>query len=55
MESITPQNDRKYFVMGKNRIIIKEHFQKGGKPLDIILEKVIYDAEKMAENRINMP
>lgn len=37
-------HDSQYFVMGNNRIIIKEHFSDGGKPLKSILEKVILDA-----------
>lgn len=35
-----------YFVMGNNKIIIKEHFRDDGKPLKSILEKVILDAGK---------
>lgn len=53
MESITPQNNEQYFVMGNNRIIIAEHFKIDGKPINIILEKVILDAGKMPKNRIN--
>ena len=34
-----------YFVMGNNKIIIKEHFVDDGKPLKSILEKVILDAK----------
>ena len=48
-EYIPPQNE--YFVMGNNRIMIKEHFRENGEPLNIILIKVILDAEKMTENR----
>ncbi len=35
-----------YFVMGNNKIIIKEHFRDDGKPFERILEKVILDAGK---------
>lgn len=48
-----PYYDEQYFIMGNNKIIIKEHFKPDGKPLDYILEKVIFDAGKMPENRIN--
>lgn len=34
------------FVMGNNRIIGREHFREGGKPLDAILGKIILDAGK---------
>lgn len=47
------RHDSQYFVMGNNRIIIREHFSDGGKPLKSILEKVILDAGKQPENRIN--
>lgn len=46
-------HDNQYFLMGNNKIIINEHFKDNGKPLGIILEKVILDAEKMPKNRIN--
>lgn len=49
MENINSQNGKEYFVMGNNKIIIKEHFRKDGKPLGIIMEKVILDVEKTAE------
>ena len=42
-----------YFVMGNNKILIREHFRDDGKPLKSILEKVILDAGKQPENRIN--
>ena len=42
-EKHTPDNGQ-YFVTGKNKIIIKEHFEHDGKPLKTILEKVILDA-----------
>ena len=46
-------HDMQYFVMGNNKILITEHFKKDGKPLKSILEKVILDAGKVPENRIN--
>lgn len=44
---------RQYFVMGNNKIIVKEHFMRDGKPLKSILEKAILNAGKYPENRIN--
>lgn len=38
-----------YFVMGNNKIIINEHFENDGKPLESILKKVILDAGKYLE------
>ena len=35
-----------YFVIGNNKIIIREHFNSNGKPLTSILEKVILEAGK---------
>ena len=52
MEQKATSHDQ-YFVMGNNKIIIKEHFKENGKPLKSILEKVIFDAGKQQENRIN--
>ena len=42
-EKNTP-HDRQYFVMGNNKIVINEHFNDNGKPLESILEKVILNA-----------
>lgn len=53
MEQIHTPHDMQYFVMGNNKILISEHFQQNGKPLKSILEKVILDAGKVPENRIN--
>ena len=53
MEQKPPPHDEQYFIMGNNKIIISEHFRQDGKPLISILEKVILDAEKMPESRIN--
>ena len=52
MEQKATSHDQ-YFVMGNNKIISKEHFKENGKPLKSILEKVIFDAGKQQENRIN--
>ena len=53
MEQKPPPHDEQYFIMGNNNILISEHFRQDGKPLISILEKVILDAEKMPESRIN--
>lgn len=53
MEQKPTPHDEQYFVMGNNKIIISEHFRQDGKPLISILEKVILDAGKMPESRIN--
>lgn len=45
------QNDKRYFIIGKNRIIISEHFQIDGKTVGSILEKVILDSVKMPKNQ----
>ena len=53
MEQKHTPHDGQYFIMGNNKIIIKEHFKENGKTLKFILEKVILDAGKVPENRIN--
>ena len=53
MEQKPTPHDGQYFIMGNNKIIISEHFRQDGKPLISILEKVILDAGKMPESRIN--
>ena len=62
MEQKPTPHDGQYFVMGNSfptrrssdlKIIISEHFRQDGKPLISILEKVILDAGKMPESRIN--
>ncbi len=45
------QNDKRYFIIGKNKILISEHFQTGGKTIESILEKVIMDSVKMPKNQ----
>lgn len=37
-------DDAQYFVMGKMRIKISEHFPKNGKPLDCLMEDIIQHA-----------
>ena len=39
----TPHGSQ-YFVMGNNKIMIKEHFMNDGNSLESILKKVILDA-----------
>lgn len=34
-------HDSQYFVIGNNKIIIREHFKNDGKTLESILEKII--------------
>ena len=48
-EKHTAPHGSQYFVMGNNRIIIREHFRDDGKPLKCILENVILDAGKCPE------
>ena len=44
---ITAENGTQYFVCGKNRIKISEHFAAGGRPLDdLIVDVVRHTAEK---------
>lgn len=42
-------HDSQYFVMGNNKIIIKEHFRDDGKSLKDILINVILNAGKYPE------
>lgn len=37
-------DDAQYFVMGKMRIKISEHFSKNGEPLDCLMEDIIRHA-----------
>ncbi|MCM1119584.1 MAG: hypothetical protein NC543_09515 [bacterium] len=53
MEQVHTPHDTQYFVMGNNKILIIEQFKENGKPLKSILEKVILDAGKVPESRIN--
>lgn len=46
MEEKTP-HDTQYFIVGKNKIIIAEHFQMDGETIGFILEKMILNAAKM--------
>ena len=39
-----PKRRHQYFVMGKVRIKVSEHFAQDGKPLDSLLEDVIQHA-----------
>ncbi len=40
----TEKDGTQYFVMGKVRIKVSEHFAQDGKPLDSLLEDVIQHA-----------
>ena len=53
MEQKPTPHDEQYFVMGNNKIIVKEHFKEDGKPLIAIVEKLILDAWKTPKNRMN--
>ena len=47
---ITDENGTQYFVCGKNRIKISEHFAAGGRPIgDLIVDVVRHTAEKDIE------
>lgn len=39
--TITDENGVQYFVLGKNKIKITEHFNQGGKTLDELLTDLI--------------
>ena len=41
---LTDMDGTEYFVMGKVRIKVSEHFAQDGKPLDCLLEDVIQHA-----------
>lgn len=41
---LTAADGTQYFVMGKVRIKVSEHFAQDGKPLDSLLEDVIQHA-----------
>jgi len=41
-----------YFVHGKNRIKVTEHFSDTGKPLNTLLEDLIQFSAKQQENEI---
>lgn len=41
---LTDRDGTQYFVMGKVRIKVSEHFAQDGKPLDCLLEEVIHHA-----------
>ena len=48
---IITENGEKYFVMGKNRIKITEHFSPTGKQIDELIAELI--ANKIKGNRAN--
>ena len=41
---LTEKDGTQYFVMGKIRIKVSEHFEENGKPLNSLLEDVIQHA-----------
>lgn len=43
-KTVTAGDGTQYFVMGKNRIRVSEHFAEKGKPLETLLEDVIQHA-----------
>lgn len=46
------ENGVKYFVFGRNRIRITEHFSKNGKPIELLIENVIcHDPPKSSAPR----
>ena len=52
-QTVTTETGEQYFVMGKNRIKITEHFPASGKPLDelvtdLIVQKIKEKAGKSA-------
>lgn len=46
-----PKNDAQFFVVGKNKIIIAEHFQTDGETISFILQKMILNAAKMPQKQ----
>lgn len=45
-ETITAPDGQQYFVYGKNRIKITEHFSSNGKQVDALLEELIVSKVK---------
>ena len=41
MKRIEEKEEKKYFIHNKTRIIITEHFNENGKPLEEIIENAI--------------
>lgn len=50
-ETITDTNGEQFYIYGKNRIKIKEHFSKNGKPIDELITGLVQSKikEKVAE------
>ena len=46
------ENGEQYFVMGKNRVKITEHFSPDGKPIEELVTDLI--AQKIKENANNL-
>ena len=47
-QMVTSETGEQYFIMGKNRIKITEHFSPSGKPLDELVTDLII--QKIKEN-----
>lgn len=47
-QTVTSETGEQYFIMGKNRIKITEHFSPSGKPLDELVTDLII--QKIKEN-----
>ncbi len=48
-KTITAENGTQYFVMGKNRIKITEHFPSDGKPIEeLITDLIIHKIKEKA-------
>ena len=45
-KTITAPNGEQFFIYGKNRIRITEHFASNGKQVDAILEELILSKSK---------
>ena len=41
---------RQYFILGRHRILVSEHFTRDAKPLDTLLEAAIRHSAKRSED-----
>ena len=51
---LTAADGTQYFVMGKIRIKVSEHFAENGKPLNSLLEDVIQHAAAASRKKIDL-
>ena len=51
---LTEKDGTQYFVMGKVRIKVSEHFAQDGKPLDSLLEDVIQQIVSRSNRQVNV-